>query len=221
MHDMSNCSVFYSLSGRPMPNPHIPRKRPAQSRSRATREAILEAAARILEHHPGGPFTTNHIAETAGVSIGSLYQYFPGKEAILAELVRAMRKEMLEDFEAALAAKDGDDLAASVNAGLRASLKHHLARPALARALEEAEAHLPLDVEIQAIKSRMHQLATNLLRDNGVPEPAQTAFDIIAIARGMADAATHHGEADLDGLFRRIRRAIFGYLGRDAINVPS
>lgn len=52
-----------------------PRKRPRQARSVATFEAILEAAARILE------INTNAVAELAGVSIGSLYQYFPSKDA--------------------------------------------------------------------------------------------------------------------------------------------
>jgi len=62
------------------------RKAPKQQRSKKMVEAILEAAARILEDG-AGPFTTNHIAERAGVSIGSLYQYFPGAEAIMAALI--------------------------------------------------------------------------------------------------------------------------------------
>jgi len=62
------------------------RKAPKQQRSRKMVETILEAAARILEDG-AAPFTTNHIAEHAGVSIGSLYQYFPGAEAIMAALI--------------------------------------------------------------------------------------------------------------------------------------
>ena len=62
------------------------RKAPKQQRSRETVEAILEGAARILEDGVE-PFTTNHIAERAGVSIGSLYQYFPSANAIMAALI--------------------------------------------------------------------------------------------------------------------------------------
>ncbi|MCF6263891.1 MAG: TetR/AcrR family transcriptional regulator [Xanthomonadales bacterium] len=62
------------------------RKAPKQQRSRKLVEAILEAAARILEQATD-PFTTNHIAKLAGVSIGSLYQYFPSAEAIMAALI--------------------------------------------------------------------------------------------------------------------------------------
>ncbi|MCY3811062.1 MAG: TetR/AcrR family transcriptional regulator [Gammaproteobacteria bacterium] len=64
------------------------RKRPKQSRAKATVTAILDAAARILTESGYAAASTNRIAERAGVSIGSLYEYFPGKEAIFAELRR-------------------------------------------------------------------------------------------------------------------------------------
>lgn len=66
----------------------LPRKSPIQSRSEQTVETILAAATRVLIKDGAAGFTTNKVAERAGVSIGSLYQYFPNKEAILAELVR-------------------------------------------------------------------------------------------------------------------------------------
>src|SRR5258706_778849 len=49
-------------------------------------DAILDAAARILVDRGYDAFTTNRVAAGAGVSVGSLYQYFPNKEALLAEL---------------------------------------------------------------------------------------------------------------------------------------
>ena len=67
---------------------YSPRKRPRQARAVATVTAILDAAARILTEHGYAAASTNRIAERAGVSIGSLYEYFPGKEAIFAELRR-------------------------------------------------------------------------------------------------------------------------------------
>ncbi len=63
-----------------------PRKRPVQARSRALVERILDAAARIFETRGYRDTTTNHVAELAGVSIGSLYQYFPNKDALLVGL---------------------------------------------------------------------------------------------------------------------------------------
>jgi len=60
------------------------RKTPRQDRSRATFEALLDATADILVRHGYAKLTTNRIADRAGVNIASLYQYFPGKEAIVA-----------------------------------------------------------------------------------------------------------------------------------------
>ena len=59
------------------------RRSPKQSRSRATWDAILEAASQILERDGPAGFNTASVAERAGVSIGTLYQYFPDKQAIL------------------------------------------------------------------------------------------------------------------------------------------
>ena len=64
-----------------------PRKRPTQERSREMVETILEATARVLVKDGFERTTTNRVAEAAGVSVGSLYQYFPSKEALVATLV--------------------------------------------------------------------------------------------------------------------------------------
>jgi AcrR family transcriptional regulator len=70
------------------------RRRPRQSRSRATWDAIVEAAAQVLERDGPAGFSTASVAERAGVSIGTLYQYFPDKQAILlAAAERELRSE--------------------------------------------------------------------------------------------------------------------------------
>lgn len=63
-----------------------PRKRPSQARSRRLVSDILEAAVRVLASDGARRFTTARVAEEAGVSVGSLYQYFPNKQAILFRL---------------------------------------------------------------------------------------------------------------------------------------
>jgi AcrR family transcriptional regulator len=80
------------------------RKAPRQRRSGATFEAIVEAAARILAAEGRRGLTTNRIARRAGVSVGSLYQYFPNKQAVVRallerELARAsrLRPAVLDD----------------------------------------------------------------------------------------------------------------------------
>lgn len=80
-----------------------PRKKPAQKRSKETVRAIVTAAARILEREGYEKTNVNSVAELAGVSIGSLYQYFPSKEALVAEVARQHSAEMIELFQDGLA----------------------------------------------------------------------------------------------------------------------
>ena len=70
-----------------------PRKKPVQSRSRETVEIIFEAAAQVFSQVGFASATTDRIAERAGVSIGSLYQYFPNKNAILVGLLERHLEE--------------------------------------------------------------------------------------------------------------------------------
>jgi AcrR family transcriptional regulator len=63
-----------------------PRKTPQQARSKQTREEILLATARLLNRKTLGDVSTNHIARKAGISIGTLYKYYPNKDAVLADL---------------------------------------------------------------------------------------------------------------------------------------
>ena len=77
-----------------------PRKQPVQARSRQTVAEILDAAARIFAARGYAATTTNHVAEAAGISIGSLYQYFPNKDA----LVVALEERHLVDARASLTA---------------------------------------------------------------------------------------------------------------------
>ena len=75
------------------------RKKPKQKRSKLMVDNILEASIRVLKHHPYQQFTTNRVAEAAGISIGSLYQYFPNKQSILLELEIRAVNEMIENVE--------------------------------------------------------------------------------------------------------------------------
>jgi AcrR family transcriptional regulator len=77
------------------------RKAPQQARSRVTTDAILDAAARILGERGWTGLTTNNVAEVAGVSIGSLYQYFPNKLALIEAVRRRHFDEVLTVLQAA------------------------------------------------------------------------------------------------------------------------
>ena len=75
------------------------RKKPKQTRSKLMVDNILEASIRVLKQHPYHQFTTNRVADAAGISIGSLYQYFPNKQSILLELEIKAVDAMIENVE--------------------------------------------------------------------------------------------------------------------------
>jgi AcrR family transcriptional regulator len=100
-----------------------PRKKPVQGRSKATVEAILEATVRVLVGADFDSLTTTKVAEVAGVGVGTLYQYFPGKESLLLALL----EQEMELFEGALleaAAKvAGEPLSVQVEAAIDAIIR--------------------------------------------------------------------------------------------------
>src|SRR6202020_3583519 len=80
-----------------------PRKNASQERSRLTVDALLEATARILVKEGFDKASTNRIAEVAGVSVGSLYQYFPGKEALVVAVIERHNQEIMQTVRGELA----------------------------------------------------------------------------------------------------------------------
>jgi AcrR family transcriptional regulator len=114
-----------------------PRKSPEQDRSKATVEAIVEAAAHILIKHGYDAFTTNRVAEKAGVSIGSLYQYFPNKDALLSELMRRHVAEIERGIEEMAELARTAPLAEVIRVGILQNVRSHQIDPALHRVLSE------------------------------------------------------------------------------------
>ncbi len=195
-----------------------PRKRPRQTRSAATFDLVLEAAARILERGGLAAFNTNAVAAKAGISIGSLYQYFPTKEAILTELIRRKRQQLLARMQQAAAHGQRASLAAAIDGLINAGIAHQLAGPGLARSLEYAETMLPLDAETETLKQKIVHAIASVLAAHGVEQPALSARDLAALTRGMIDSAGQFGKAPVNesgaaSLHNRVRRAVFGYLG--------
>jgi len=114
-----------------------PRKSPRQRRSAETVEAILAAAAQVFARRGYAGGTTNHIARRAGVSIGSLYQYFPNKDAILVALVERHVQQTADTLhglvQQALAGQW--DLDRLMKRLVRATLRQHTESPRLLHVL--------------------------------------------------------------------------------------
>ncbi|NDC64692.1 MAG: TetR/AcrR family transcriptional regulator, partial [Planctomycetia bacterium] len=95
------------MRGRRRSPPVSPRKAPQQDRSRALVEWIVEGATRILAADGLAGLTTNRVAEVAGISIGSLYQYFPNKDAIVVAIIERAQRETVAAVEAVAAQVQG------------------------------------------------------------------------------------------------------------------
>jgi AcrR family transcriptional regulator len=202
------------MPGKRRRKPLEPRKSPSQKRSTETVEAVLEAAARILERTGLAGYNTNAIAARAGVSIGSLYQYFPGKDAVTVALIERETATLLAEITGTALADDDE---AGIHQLIQAAVAHQMRRPVLARLLDFEERRLPVDDRHSRVSDRIEAELQALLVKSGFRQGATVeviAGDVLALARGIIDAAGERGETDAPALERRVQRAVFGYLDR-------
>lgn len=181
-----------------------------------TYTAVLEATARILETRGLEAANTNAIADLAGISVGSLYQYFPNKAAIFAELVRKAERETAEALEIIVARTADRPFDERLRHLVRAGVAQQMVQPNLARIMDALETEMPDDTELKSYEDRLLALISQFLgehREAGIgPVNKTTARDVLSIVKGMVDGASFAGETDAKDLERRVQRAILGYL---------
>lgn len=177
-----------------------PRKAPRQPRARATVDAIIEAAEQLTRKLGITEWTTNHVAERAGVSIGTLYQYFPSKESLLTAAYLQRRTARLDAISTALATIGGPRAA-------RVTAEYAVARAWLdgdwpleltlrAQLVANGAARKLVDVDEQALRILRGAVA----RDGGVEEvAARRAFVVLRAIEGAIAAAVREQPAWLDG----------------------
>ncbi len=136
------------------------RKLPQQERSRMTVEAILEATAHILAEEGYDKTNTNHIALRAGVSIGSLYQYFPNKESLMVALMEQHAHEMAELVELKLNNLFDAPLEIAIPELVKAVIAAHAINPRLHQVLHE---EIPRSERLQQMQRADERIA-DLLR---------------------------------------------------------
>ena len=175
------------------PKPFEPEKRPTQARAKATVAAIVEATAHILSASGYDALTTNKVAERAGVSIGSLYQYFPNKEALVAEVVDQhcdrVDALMAEVFMSSVSAPPP----ALARAMVAAFYELKAEDPDLARVLREQLPRLGQMQRLEHVMARITEMVAvylaskpNLLR---VKDPALAAFFAVELVESLVMAA--------------------------------
>jgi len=196
----------------PAPDRLKPRKTARQTRATQTVEAIVEAAARILETRGLEGYTTNAVAERAGVSIGSLYQYFPNKDAITLALIARESAPLMQEVGEAAAETDWR---IALDRMIGAAVRHQLRRPDLARLLDVEEARLPAGDATDPSSGTIHAAVYGVIASAAAGDGRdidQLIGDVIGITRGMTDMAGRRHETNGSDLASRVARAVLGYL---------
>lgn len=199
----------------------MPRKKASQPRSRATVDALVEATARILVRDGFDRASTNRIAEEAGVSIGSLYQYFPGKEALVAAVLQRHNRDLMDVVHRALADVAGAPIAVGARRLVAAAIEAHRIDPQLHRVLAEQIPRIGALAEVELFQRDAFQLFRSYLEDHrdelGAPDRDMAAFICVTSIEALTHAAVIHRSEMLTGdavtaLIEEASRLVTGYL---------
>jgi AcrR family transcriptional regulator len=183
------------------PNVNDDRRSPKQARAMETVEIIFEATTRILQREGLGALNTNFIAERAGISIGTLYQYFPNKEAILLAMAR---RELERSGKAVLKA------ISDASAGLGRDLTRHAIRAIIATYAQQRKVRqilldtlvaqgfgAELDENLRKVVQVISGQTERFLPGRKEPLPPTTLFVITRAVTGVLRAAAQEQPAML------------------------
>ncbi len=137
------------------PNHLSPRKRPRQARATVTLDAIFEATVQVLLSEGLHRLTTTRVAERAGVSVGTMYQYFPHKQSLLYALNERYLDIVAEKVERACRAKHGATTPEMVKALIDAYWQAKTERSDVTRALYRSAVELDNEALVEAFAQRM------------------------------------------------------------------
>jgi AcrR family transcriptional regulator len=204
-----------------------PRKQPAQARARATVQAILDATAQVLVELGYERATTNVIARRAGVSIGSLYQYFPNKEALVTALAERHMGEVATMLVREVGLLRARPLPEAIRALIEALLRAHAVEPELHRVLIE---QVPRLLGFEQI-ANMDRMFVELIRREleqreeklRPPDLELAVFMLVQAVQGITHAAVLECPSALgEGrLAQEITDLVLRYLVADAVSAAT
>jgi AcrR family transcriptional regulator len=170
-----------------------PRKRPRQARSRATVDAILAATARVLVKRGYDDLTTNAVATAAGVSIGSLYQYFPNKTALIAALIEHHIEQMNSAVLAELARVAQLPIAEAARCVIELTIRAHSIDPDLHRVLTEQVPRVGKLAKLREADEICHRMVAGLLAarraEVAIRDPDLAAFVLVSTIESIVHRA--------------------------------
>jgi AcrR family transcriptional regulator len=198
-----------------------PRKQASQQRSRATVDALVEATARILVREGFDAASTNRIAEQAGVSIGSLYQYFPSKEALVAAVIDRHHRDLMQVVRGALAEVASDPIEEAVRKLVAVAIRAHRVDPKLHRVLTEQIPRTGRLEKVETFSRENYALFRGYLEGHRdeirAVDLGLAAFVCVTSIEALTlSAVLHHPEVLSDtamaGLIDEATRLVVGYL---------
>lgn len=197
-----------------------PRKSASQKRSRATVDALLQATARILVREGFDKASTNRIAEVAGVSVGSLYQYFPSKEALVAAVIDRHNQEVMRAVQGELAESVEFPIEQAVRKIVAVAVKAHRIDPKLHRVLAEQIPRVGRLENVATFNRQNYALFAGYLerhRDEIRPVDLElAAFVCVTSIEALTHTAVVHqkmiSDAAMEALVQEATRLVVGYL---------
>ncbi|HEY4168589.1 MAG TPA: TetR/AcrR family transcriptional regulator [Reyranella sp.] len=200
--------------------PTIPRKSASQKRSRAMVETMLDATARVLVREGYDRASTNRIAAVAGVSVGSLYQYFPNKEALVAALVARHNRETLQLVRDALKRVVASDLKEAMRELVTAAVDAHLVDPALHRIFAEQVPRMGQLAKIEALQREAFLLVRTYLEERRNEISVRDLDVTTSLCVTTVESLTHEFvinkpdalAGDRDRFIDEVTRLLVGYL---------
>jgi AcrR family transcriptional regulator len=199
------------------------RKEPVQRRARETVDAILTATERIVREQDFERVTTNEIARLAGVSVGSLYQYFPSKQALIVAVAERREIGIARLVEAALSSAESMPLREGVRTVVTVMLEAHVADRALHRAVSKQVSRMGA-LERLAARKRLFFFTDHIAAfyerrrsELRVPDPQLAAFFVVQTVEALTDAIAEHPPAcDQERVLDELTTLITNYLSKPA-----
>lgn len=177
------------------------RKEPRQARSLATVEAILVATARVLTRDGYDRASTNKVAEEAGVSVGSLYQYFPSKEALVAALIDRHLAHMTALLETNLDVLGDATLPVAARALVKLMIAAHAQNPKLHKVIVEQVPRVGRLNRIYEIERQVgERIRLMLQRRRDEIRPANLDIAVFVLVNAV-ESLTHRAVVDETGAF--------------------
>jgi AcrR family transcriptional regulator len=203
---MKEGSGFYSHMPKTALLELQPRKMPQQSRSVATVEAIYDATIQVLLRDGAESLTTVHVALRAGVSVGTLYQYFPNKQALLFAVLERHMVRTLMAVEEVCAANHFQPLEVMVDALVNRFIDAKLADKDASVALYRIAAEVGGDVIVQRTRRRFEAAMTAMLQTARLQKSADVRFMVHMIYLTMAGTLRGHLEGNAPAKMTKMLR---------------